>query len=72
MCKHLLLVCVARVLTGATQLYTYGHSTPELMARVSRGRGIVTLEMSTRALQVGLMEVATLATVLMLSGRPLN
>ncbi|KAL1715135.1 hypothetical protein EV715DRAFT_276072 [Schizophyllum commune] len=53
-------------------LYTYGHSTPELMARVSRGRGIVTLEMSTRALQVGLMEVATLATVLMLSGRPLN
>ncbi|TRM60324.1 hypothetical protein BD626DRAFT_571744 [Schizophyllum amplum] len=53
-------------------LYTYGSTTPELMARVSKGQGIVTLEMSTRALQIGLLEVATMATVLMLSGRSLK
>ncbi|KAJ3781170.1 hypothetical protein GGU10DRAFT_390819 [Lentinula aff. detonsa] len=50
-------------------LYTYGTTTPELYARLSRTEGGFTLEITSTAIQEGLIECCVVAAVLMQSGR---
>ncbi|KAF8061841.1 hypothetical protein FPV67DRAFT_1564041 [Lyophyllum atratum] len=50
-------------------LFTVGPSQPELLARVSREPDMVKLEITTQAVQAGLLEAAVVATVLLQSGR---
>ncbi|KIY49472.1 hypothetical protein FISHEDRAFT_41131 [Fistulina hepatica ATCC 64428] len=48
---------------------TMGSTPPTLMGRISRGNRTVTLELTSDAIQIGLLEASVLATTLLLSGR---
>ncbi|KAG6851622.1 hypothetical protein C0991_007497 [Blastosporella zonata] len=50
-------------------LFTVGPNQPELMARVSREADTINLEITARAVQIGLLECVVVATVLLHSGR---
>ncbi|KAE9394330.1 hypothetical protein BT96DRAFT_827877 [Gymnopus androsaceus JB14] len=52
------------------ELYTYGTTTPELYARIgSQREGKITLEISSTAMQIGLLECCVVAAILLRSGR---
>ncbi|KAJ4467244.1 hypothetical protein J3R30DRAFT_3718147 [Lentinula aciculospora] len=53
-------------------LYTYGTTTPELYARLSRTEGGVTLEITSTAIREGLLECCIVAVVLLQSGRTIE
>ncbi|KAJ3880443.1 hypothetical protein F5051DRAFT_160205 [Lentinula edodes] len=53
-------------------LYTYGTTTPELYARLSRADGGVTLEITSTAIRESLLECCVVATVLLQSGRSID
>ncbi|KIK54834.1 hypothetical protein GYMLUDRAFT_176576 [Collybiopsis luxurians FD-317 M1] len=54
---------------GNVGLYTYGTTTPELYARFVRAEGGVTLEITSTAIQIGLLESCVMAVALLQSGR---
>jgi len=54
------------------QLYTHGTANPELYAKVIRGEGYVALDITTHAIQLGLLEPCVVAVVLMQSGRHID
>lgn len=51
-------------------MYTAGSR--ELLARISRDRDNLILEMSSQAIQLGLLEVCAVATVLLQCGRSID
>ncbi|KAJ3932484.1 MAG: hypothetical protein NXY57DRAFT_1038382 [Lentinula lateritia] len=57
---------------GYVGLYTYGTTTPELYARLSRTDGGVTLEITSTAIRESLLECCVVATVLLQSGRSID
>ncbi|KAF6744721.1 hypothetical protein DFP72DRAFT_1077565 [Ephemerocybe angulata] len=62
--------------TGMFFLYTAGNSPSEFVARIVKGRGgdggVVSLDITTKAVQSGLLDVCVLAAVLFVSGRNLD
>lgn len=52
----------------AISLYTVGPSPPAMLAKISRDINAVRLEMTTQAIQAGLLEASVVATVLFHSG----
>jgi hypothetical protein len=59
-------------LTKSVQLYTADRATPELLARVSKFQRNVNLEITLRAMHLGLQEPIVVATLLLQSGRPID
>ncbi|KZT18855.1 hypothetical protein NEOLEDRAFT_1124910 [Neolentinus lepideus HHB14362 ss-1] len=53
-------------------LYTTGTSVPAVLAKISKTPNSVTLELSPAALELGLLQCAIVATVLMQSGRNID
>jgi len=59
-------------LTVSLQLHSYANGNPSLTARVSKVHNQVTLEISTEALRIGLLEVLLTATLLLQCGRNID
>ncbi|KAK0477354.1 hypothetical protein IW261DRAFT_1338517 [Armillaria novae-zelandiae] len=51
---------------------TYGSTPPSPIAKILRGDGTVTLELTAQAIQVGLLEICVVATVLLQSERTID
>ncbi|PBK79922.1 hypothetical protein ARMGADRAFT_950281 [Armillaria gallica] len=52
-------------------LYSSGSS-PRLLARICRGHGTITLDIAAEAMQLGLLEAAIIATMLLQSGQNID
>ncbi|KAI9567425.1 hypothetical protein HD554DRAFT_2205408 [Boletus coccyginus] len=53
-------------------LHLFAPDSPEWLARVTKSYDAIVLELSPRAIQLGLMDVAVLATVLLQSGKSID
>ncbi|KAJ7123296.1 hypothetical protein C8R43DRAFT_1148143 [Mycena crocata] len=59
--------------SGYIELYSTGVAAPQLFGRISQGRDNVTLlELTSEAIQLGLLEVCVTATLLLMSGRNID
>jgi hypothetical protein len=54
------------------QLYTGGPSPPEFLGRISRENGAVRLDMTTYAIQLGLLDATVVAALLLQCGRNID
>jgi hypothetical protein len=62
--------CAILSLTLCTpKLYTVGPSPPAMLAKISRDINAVRLELTTQAIQAGLLEASVVSTVLFQSGQ---
>lgn len=60
-------------LTGKhLQLYSTENSAPRIIARIGKSYNIVSLEMTSAALDQGLLEVCAVTTVLLQCGRNID
>ncbi|KAJ6557933.1 hypothetical protein B0H19DRAFT_1070526 [Mycena capillaripes] len=57
---------------GFIELYSTGVPNPQLFGRISQGQSGVTLELTSEAVHIGLLEVGVAAAVLLMSGRNID
>jgi hypothetical protein len=62
-------MCDIVPLTLCPKLYTVGPSPPTMLAKISRDINAVRLELTTQAIQAGLLEASVVSTVLFQSGQ---
>jgi hypothetical protein len=60
------------ILDVLLQLYSAGLGAPQIYARVAREEGAVALELTSEAIQIGLLEVAVAAALLLQCGRNID
>ena len=72
LCKSLRCPSYLLVLTLIFKLYTSGPYPSEILAKVSRGQGSVTLEIAASAIHAGLLEACIVATVLLQCSRNID
>lgn len=61
-----------RLTRGCFQMYSSGLGAPQIYSRVSREEGAVKLELTTEAIQLGLLEVCVAAAILLQCGRNID
>ncbi|KAJ6614596.1 hypothetical protein B0H10DRAFT_1803113 [Mycena sp. CBHHK59/15] len=57
---------------GCINLYNTSFHNPELFGRISQGQNGIVLEITTEAIQIGLLEVFVVSALLMMSGRSID
>ncbi|KAJ7269544.1 hypothetical protein C8J57DRAFT_1066224 [Mycena rebaudengoi] len=57
---------------GYIELYNTSISSPQLFGRISQGQNGITLEVTTEAVQIGLLEACVVSAVLFMSGHSID